>query len=130
MAKSNFGKNKFISSYSLQTISPSSREVRTGIQDRKLESRARAEDLEECCLLDCSSQLSQPDFYSSQHQQPMDGTTHNEFDPLHQSQPKKYTTGLPICQSDGSMFSIEVPFPNRQELVPSRHKSSQYGLLV
>lgn len=129
MVKSNFGK-KFISSYSLQTISPSSQEVRAVIQDRKLEAGAHAEDREECCLLDFSSQLSQPDFYSSQHQQPTDGTTHNEVDPLHPSQPPKYTTGLPTWQSDGSMFSIEVPFPKRQELVSSGHKSSQYGLLV
>lgn len=95
MVKSNFGKKKFISSYSLQTISPSSWEVRAVIQDRKLEAGAHAEDIEECCLLDFSSQFSQPDFYSSQHQQPTDGTTHNEVGPLHPSQPPKYTTGLP-----------------------------------
>lgn len=64
MTQNNVGKTGRQALFHLhvQIYSPSQREIRTGSQGRNLEAVAKAEAIENCCLVAYSSWLGQPGF--------------------------------------------------------------------
>jgi hypothetical protein len=84
--------------------------IRAGTQGRNLEARSEAEAMMECCLLACFPWLLQSAFLYNLGPWAQ-GWPHPPWPgPFHiNHSSRKYPIDLPICQSDGDIFSVEVP---------------------
>ena len=93
MSKVKLGKKEFV--HLMLPHHNSLKEVRTGTQAGK-NLEADAEAMEGCCLLACSSWLSQPACYRTHDHQSRGGPTHNGLGPPHQSLIKKMPYSLAL----------------------------------
>ena len=100
--------------FHLTTYSPSLREVRAGTQGRNLEAGAKAESVEEHCFPAWIPWLAQFAFLSNPRSTTQGWHGPQWAWPCHTNQwARKCSIDLPVGQSDGDIFSAEVPFfPN------------------
>ena len=76
---------------------------------RNLETGTEAEATEEHCLLAGSHSLFSLLLYTTQDHVPRGGPAHCELEPS--TSIISQSTDLPISQSDGGVFSVELPLP-------------------
>ena len=106
MTKSNLGNETFVSFYTFQFIA---KEAKVGFQGRNLGARTEAETMVEQCLLTCVPRLAQPAFLYNP-----EPPAHGVVAPtvgwaLPHKLLLKDAHRLPTGQSDGDIFSVEVP---------------------